>query len=195
MNSKLEKLLLLKDFDDLSSNDKSFVAEFMTEYEYEDCRELLMRSNEVFNQDKVSQKQPNIDKKLLSQAFRKKYADITPKHISKHKNAFYFLSDYRITGIAAMLIIGLFIFNFYNNPKSSKADPKAVTEFLLQGKELSDTMLKEIHTSSKNKVTNLLDKETDSVLQVFHAMNRYMTIETYALETYALETVAITIIE
>jgi len=182
MNSKLEKLLLTKDFDHLSSNDKLFVTEFMTEFEYADCRDLLMRSNEVFLRDKVNLKQPELHKKLLLQAYRKKYGSTESHAVSKRKNAIYYLSDPRITGIAAILIIGLFIFNLNSNLKSSKADPNAVTEFLLQGKELPETTVKDFQPSSMNKATNLLEKESDSVLKVFQAMNRYMTIDTYALE-------------
>jgi len=186
MNSKLEKLLLTKDFDHLSSNDKLFVTEFMTEFDYANCRELLMRSNEVFLSDKVNIKQPKLDRKLLSQAYRKKYGSTESYPVSKSKNAFYYLSDPRITGMAAIFIIGLFIFNFNSNLKSSKADPNAVTEFLLQRQELPDTMVKDFHTSSKIKATNLLEKESDSVLKVFQVMNRYMTIDTYALEAGAI---------
>ena len=52
MNSKLEELLLSKDFDHLSSHDKLFVTEFMTEFEYDDYRQLLMRSKQVFQSDR-----------------------------------------------------------------------------------------------------------------------------------------------
>jgi len=162
------------------------VTEFMTEFEYADCRELLMRSNEVFLKDKVNLKQPKLDKKVLLLAYRKKYNRSQSHHVPKHKNAFNYLSGPRITGIAAILIVGFFIFNFNNKLKPSQADPNAVTEFLLQGKELPNRLDEDFQTSSKNKATNLLDNETDSVLQVFHAMNRYMTIETYALETVAV---------
>ena len=48
MDSKLEELLLTKDFDHLSSHDKLFVTEFMTEFEYDDYRQLLMRSKQLF---------------------------------------------------------------------------------------------------------------------------------------------------
>jgi len=186
MNSKLEELLLTKDFDHLSSHDKLFVTEFMTEFEYADYRQLLMRSKQVFQSDKANLKEPNLNKKVLLEAYRKKFTPPESNAVHKHKNAFYYLSNPMITGIAAIFILVIFIFKFNDNLKSSNSDPSVVTDYLLQGKELPDTMLKEIHNSSKNKVTNLLDKENDSVLQVFHAMNRYMVIETYALETEAI---------
>jgi len=182
MNSKIEKLLLTKDFDHLSSSDKLFVTEFMTEFEYAEYREFLMRSNEVFLRDKVNLKQPNLNKKVLLEAYRKKYNSSQLHPVSKRKNAFYYLSDPRITGIAAIFIIGLFIFNFNNNPKSSKADPNVVTEFLLKGEEQPIALDKDFQTTYKNKVTNLLEKESDTVLKVFQAMNDFLTIDTYALE-------------
>lgn len=182
MNSKLEKLMLTRDFGHLSSNDKLFVAEFMTESEYADCRVFLMRSNEVFHKDKVSLKQPKIDKKLLLKAYREKY-NVSQLHPdSNHKNVFYYLSNPMITGVAALFIIGLFIFNFNNNVKSSNSDPKAVTDWLLQGKELPLEMDKDLQSTSNNTKKNLLVKE-DSVLKVLQTMHRQMTIETYTLET------------
>jgi len=186
MNSKLEELLLTKDFDHLSSHDKLFVTEFMTEFEYADYRQLLMRSKQVFQSDKANLKEPNLNKKVLLEAYRKKYNSTQSHPVSKRKNTFYNLSDPRIAGIAAIFIIAFFIFKFNNTLKSSNADPNAVTEFLLQGKELPNAMDKDFQTTSKNKATNLLEKENDSFLKVFQEMNRYMTIETYAIEAGAI---------
>jgi len=185
MNSKLEELLLSKDFDHLSSHDKLFVTEFMTEFEYMDYRQFLMRSKQVFQHDKANLKEPNLNKNVLLEAYRKKYNSTHSHLVSKRKNTFYYLSDPRITGIAAIFIIAFFIFKFNNTLKSSNADPNAVTEFLLKGKELPNALDKDFQTTSKIRATNLLEKENDSILKVFQAMNRYMTIETYALEAGA----------
>lgn len=183
MNSRLENFLLTKDFDHLSSHDQLFVTEFMTELEYSGYRQFLMRSNQVFLSDKANLLPPNINKKLLLETYREKYNIPEQNTIYERKNALSYLSNPMIIGIAALLILMIFIFNFNDPMKSSNADPSVVTEYLLQGKEVSILKGKSFDDSSMNRVTNLLEKENNTSLEKIKAMNEYMVIHTYALET------------
>ena len=186
MNSKLENFLLTKDFDHLSSHDKLFVTEFMTELEYSDYRQFLMRSNQVFLSDKANLKHPNLHKKVLLEAYREKYNIPKENAVYEGKNVISYLSNPIIIGIAAMFILVIFVFKFNDTMKSSNTDPSVVTEYLMLGKEVSKLKDKSFDINSKNMVTNLLEKVNDTSLKEFKAMNEHMIIHTYALEAEAV---------
>jgi len=182
MDSKLEELLLTKDFDHLSSHDKLFVTEFMTEFEYDDYRQLLMRSKQVFQSDKANLKEPKLNKKVLLEAYRKKFTPPKSNTVHKHKNAFYFVSNPMITGIAAIFILAIFIFKFNDNLKPSNSDPSVVTHYLLQGKELPKVNDNSLDINSSNEAAILWKKKIDSFIQESKTGKDDMTINTYGLE-------------
>ncbi len=53
MNSKLENMLLTKEFEALSTQEKLFVGSFMKDFEYNEYRNLLNKSKEAFLADKI----------------------------------------------------------------------------------------------------------------------------------------------
>jgi len=182
MDSRIEKLIFAKDFQYLSSEDKFLVTQFMSEQEYVEYRDFLMKSKHLFKVQKGNWEEPLIDKDILSSAYNKKYVIPNHKTVLKSKKFKSSFSDTKYLAIAAAFILFCFVCADFFIERSFKIEQQEVTDYLLY--EIEPIAIME-SSSMENNTRNFTDKSLqkhDSLLLESKEMIDHLKSVTYALE-------------
>lgn len=179
MNRDLERLLLHKEFDQLTASERNFVLSYVEEADYSEYRRLLINSRNDFKSKLDRLPEPQIDQGLVKKALRAREQNpqrfmFFPRYLLKHFNS----HKYGYLAIFVFLSTGLFMFfsSLINNDK----DPDIATIYLYEARELESLQT----TTNPNKsveVTNSYLLNNDSLFKALDKMNNHLIIETQGL--------------
>jgi len=120
----LEALLEAKAYGELTEKERALVAQHIaSESEYNDLRDTLKNVKKTFHEEKTALR-PKVD---MKESLLKKFEDVHGKgNTDAPVKKFHIPVFYRYAGVAAMLILGLFLVVNQYNSKPKKYDPLAM---------------------------------------------------------------------
>ncbi|MBL4715828.1 MAG: hypothetical protein COC01_10115 [Bacteroidetes bacterium] len=156
LDEKLEQLLLLKNFEELQSEEKQYVLQQIGEKEYQEFRIILIESVELFEKEKdIIQPDPQIKKDLLI-AFDKRHNSLYPIQELVKNSINYKVPAYQ-SALALAAILLIFFFLSSGNEIEPITTPQTVyvyktdTIFVLPETKMPETIPVNAIANSENK--------------------------------------------